>query len=49
MATMPWEKIETEPLLARKYSMSAPDHRVMSALPPKADMDQQGCDGRFVP
>ena len=21
----------------------------MSALPPKADMDQQGCDVRFVP
>ena len=23
--------------------------RVMSALPPKADMDQSGCDVRFVP
>jgi len=23
--------------------------RLMSALPPKADMDQQGCDVRFVP
>jgi hypothetical protein len=23
--------------------------RTMSALPPKADMDQQGCDVRFVP
>ena len=23
--------------------------RVMSALPPKADMDQQGCDVCFVP
>src|SRR5262249_48177271 len=23
--------------------------RVMSALPPKADMDQHGCDVRFVP
>jgi len=22
---------------------------VMSALPPKADMDQSGCDVRFVP
>jgi len=21
----------------------------MSAIPPKADMDQQGCDVRFVP
>ena len=23
--------------------------RLMSALPPKADMDQSGCDVRFVP
>jgi hypothetical protein len=23
--------------------------RLMSALPPKADMDQPGCDVRFVP
>ena len=23
--------------------------RAMSALPPKADMDQSGCDVRFVP
>ena len=23
--------------------------RAMSALPPKADMDRQGCDVRFVP
>jgi hypothetical protein len=23
--------------------------RAMSALPPKADMDHQGCDVRFVP
>src|SRR6516165_75650 len=25
------------------------DFRLMSALPPKADMDHQGCDVRFVP
>src|SRR6516165_12253230 len=25
------------------------DFRLMSALPPKADMDQSGCDVRFVP
>jgi hypothetical protein len=33
--------------LGQKQTLA--NFRVMSALPPKADMDQSGCDVRFVP
>ena len=37
------------PKLFNKHRHYLRAHGPMSALPPKADMDQHGCDVRFVP